>query len=136
MRYPAAMDNLHPAAVLFAKDHQVLARFYREVAGLRDAGGDADHVKLAGGAFELIVHQIPERYAKHIDIATPPVVREMTAIKLCFPCDDLARARETAVRLGGNLYGKEREWRSDSATVCDGYDPEGNVFQLFQPLGS
>ena len=122
------------AAVLFAREHQVVARFYREVAGLRDTGGDADHVRLASSAFELVVHQIPERYAKHIVIATPPVVREMTAIKLCFPCADLSRARETAARLGGNLYGTEREWRSDSAIVCDGYDPEGNVFQLFQPL--
>jgi predicted enzyme related to lactoylglutathione lyase len=125
------------AAVLFARDHQVLARFYREVAGLRDAGGDGDgdHVTLASDSFELFVQQIPERYAKNIAIATPPVIREMTAIKLCFPCADLSRARETAARLGGNLYGTEREWRSDSAIVCDGYDPEGNVFQLLQPLG-
>jgi predicted enzyme related to lactoylglutathione lyase len=122
------------AAVLFAKDHRILARFYLEVAGLRDAGGGADHVKLVTDSFELVVHQIPERYAKNISISTPPVVREMTAIKLCFPCADLARARETAARLGGSLYGTEREWRSDSATVCDGYDPEGNVFQLLQPL--
>jgi predicted enzyme related to lactoylglutathione lyase len=128
------MSTPHYAAVLFAKDHRVLASFYREVAGLRDAGGDADHVKLASDAFELVVHRIPERYAKHIVIATPPVVREMTAIKLCFPCPDLAHAREIAARLGGSLYGTEREWRSDSAIVCDGYDPEGNVFQLFQPI--
>jgi predicted enzyme related to lactoylglutathione lyase len=128
------MDNPHAAAVLFAKDHLALARFYREVAGLKDAGGGADHVKLASGAFDLWVHQIPDRYAKNIAIATPPVVREMTAIKLCFPCADLSRARETAARLGGKLYGPDREWRSDSTIVCDGYDPEGNVFQLFQPV--
>jgi hypothetical protein len=65
------MTNPHAAAVLFTKDHQALARFYREVAGLQDAGGAADHVKLASGAF-----------------------------------------------------------------VCDGYDPEGNVFQLLEPLRS
>lgn len=124
------------AAVLFARDHVVLAHFYREVAGLRDAGGGADHVKLVSGEFELVVHQIPDRYAKNIAIATPPVVREMTAIKLCFPCADLSRAREAAARLGGKLYDTAREWRSDSAIVCDGYDPEGNVFQLFQPLRS
>ena len=128
------MSTQECAAVLFAREHQVLARFYREVAELRDVGGGADHVKLAGGAFELVVHQIPERYAKAIVIATPPVVREMTAIKLCFPCADLSRARETAARLGGKLYDAEREWRSDSTIACDGYDPEGNVFQLFQPL--
>jgi hypothetical protein len=80
------------------------------------------------------VHQIPERHAKHIAITTPPVVREIAAIKLCFPCADLSRARETATRLGGSLYGTDREWRSDAAIVCDGYDSEGNVFQLFQPL--
>jgi hypothetical protein len=26
----------------------------------------------------------------------------------------------------------EREWRFEDAKVCDGHDPEGNVFQLRQ----
>jgi hypothetical protein len=123
------------AAVLFAKDHRLLASFYRDVAGLRDVGGGgADHVKLVSGEFTLWVHQIPDRYARNIAISNPPVVREMTAIKLCFPCADLSHAREAAARLGGKLYDSNREWRSDTAVVCDGYDPEGNVFQLLQPL--
>lgn len=120
-------------AVIFARDCLALAEFYRNVAVMRELSRAEDHVVLLCGAFRLIVHQIPERYAKDIAVRVPPVVRERTSIKLCFPVADLARARETAARLGGALYGPEREWRDESSILCDGYDPEGNVFQLCQP---
>jgi hypothetical protein len=44
----------------------------------------------------------------------------------------IAHAREAAVKFEGALNGAGREWPFDGATVCDGYDPEGNVFQLRQ----
>jgi predicted enzyme related to lactoylglutathione lyase len=78
------------------------------------------------------VHQIPERYAKNITIEKPPVVREATAIKLAFRVKDIAKARETAAQLGGLIYSSDREWQHDGSTICDGYDSDGNVFQLWQ----
>jgi predicted enzyme related to lactoylglutathione lyase len=54
-------------------------------------------------------------------------------VKLSFRVDSIARAREAAAGLGGAVYGPDREWVDEAATVCDGYDPDGNVFQLFQP---
>jgi len=47
----------------------------------------------------------------------------------------IAASRETAAKLGGELNPPEREWEFDQAKVCDGHDPEGNVFQLRQFTG-
>ena len=32
--------------------------------------------------------------------------------------------------LGGELNANEKEWEFDKHRVCDGYDPEGNIFQI------
>jgi len=32
------------------------------------------------------------------------------------------------------VYETEREWQFKDARACDGIDPEGNIFQLRQPL--
>jgi predicted enzyme related to lactoylglutathione lyase len=114
-------------AVLYAKNPKILAEFYERVTGMPIRRTAADHIVLESGSFQLVVLQIPEHIAKSITIESPPVQREQTAIKLVFFVDDLAHAREAA---GGALNGPEREWKFDGATVCDGYDPEGNNFQL------
>jgi predicted enzyme related to lactoylglutathione lyase len=126
-------SNPDAAAVLFTIDLARIAQFYETVAGLRVAGAEDDHVVLENGSFRLIIHQIPAQYAKHIRIDDPPAVREAGAIKLSFPVVSIADAREAAARLGGSVYPAGRESSYDSATVCDGWDPDGNVFQLSQP---
>ena len=128
------MSHQHTGAVLFTINLRQLARFYEQVAGLRVRRAEDDHIVLENESFRLIVHQIPERYAKNIVITVPPQVREIGSIKLSFPVDSIAIARDVASRLGGCVYGSDREWTYESATVCDGWDSDGNVFQLFQPL--
>jgi hypothetical protein len=64
--------------------------------------------------------------------AAPPEPREDTALKLVFGVENIARARRRAAELGGAVKAAEREWDFEGAKVCDGYDPEGNVFQLRQ----
>jgi hypothetical protein len=93
-------------------------------------------VLLACGAFHLIVHRIPADTARSIIIDTPPAVRQQTPMKLGFPVKSLATARASAAKLGGALFGPDREWRYRDRMVCDGYDPEGNVFQLSQLLSA
>jgi hypothetical protein len=110
-----------------------MARFYETVAGLHVASAEDDHIALENGSFRLIVHQIPDQYAEHIRIDDPPSVREGSAIKLSFPVLSIVDSREAAARLGGRVYPASREWSYESTTVCDGWDPDGNVFQLFQP---
>jgi len=81
---------------------------------------------------QLVIVRIPPAIADTIRTARPPVPREDTPIKLVFAVDDIARARARASDLGGAVKPAEREWQFDGATVCDGHDPEGNVFQLRQ----
>ncbi len=108
------------------------------MASLRVCRTEADYIMLESWPFQLVVLQIPERIAKTITIQSPPVRRENGAIKLVFLVERLAQAREVAVQCGGALNGAGPEWSFDGATVCDGYDPEGNVYQLRQaaPNGS
>jgi predicted enzyme related to lactoylglutathione lyase len=125
------MFNHDAAAVLFTVNLDSLARFYEGVAKMKVLQTAKDHIRLESGSFRLTIHQIPGRYAKGITITTPPAVRENAALKLAFAVTDIATARESAIQLGGMVYSKDREWAIEGSTVCDGYDPDGNVFQLF-----
>jgi predicted enzyme related to lactoylglutathione lyase len=109
-----------------------LAHFYEQVVGMHTVNTASDHVVLEIGSFHLTVHQIPEHYAKNIVITSPPAVRENGATKLSFRVDSIPRSRQAAAESGGLVFGPEREWRNNETTICDGYDPDGNVFQLFQ----
>lgn len=125
-------DKYQTGAVLFTVRMNPLAHFYEQVVGMHVVKTASDHVVLVIGEFRLTVHQIPEQYAKGVVISSPPAVRESGATKLSFRVDSISQSRQTAAELGGRLYGPEREWTDDGARVCDGYDPDGNVFQLFQ----
>lgn len=119
------------AAVLFTIDVARLATFYEHVIGMERRVVHDDHVVLEQGVFRLTVHGIPARYAKGITIATPPAVRESSALKLSFKVDSISAARGVAPRLGGCIYQPDRESHVGKKSLCDGWDPDGNVFQVF-----
>jgi catechol 2,3-dioxygenase-like lactoylglutathione lyase family enzyme len=119
-----------PSAVIFAKHVDALARFYRETAEMAEVHRDVDHVVLDGEGFQLVIHGIPKKIAARIEIASPPVVREETPIKICLPVSSIEGARAKAADLGGRVGSKNREWVARGFRACDGYDPEGNVFQV------
>jgi predicted enzyme related to lactoylglutathione lyase len=126
------MNKHRAGAVIYAKNPKRVAAFYEQVASLRVGRTEADYIMLESGPFQWVVLPIPERIAKTITIQSPPVRRESGAIKLVFWVESLAQAREAAAKGGGALNSAEREWSFDGATVCDGHDPEGNVYQLRQ----
>ena len=126
------MNTHQGGVVIYAKDTKRVATFYEHVASMRVCRTAEDHVVLESGPFQLVVVRIPERIAKTITIESPPARRENGVIKPLFYVENIAHAREVAVKYGGALNGAGREWRFDGATVCDGCDPEGNVYQLRQ----
>ncbi len=126
------MSNEHTAAVLFTINLKSIAQFYEQVVGMHVRKAGDDHIVLEKNTFRLVVHQIPEQYARSIVISMPPKVREASAIKLCFAVASLARSRDVAASLSGCVYAPDREWQYEGTTVCDGWDPDGNPFQLFQ----
>ncbi|MBL8958342.1 MAG: hypothetical protein JNJ98_00700 [Gemmatimonadetes bacterium] len=122
-------------AVLYAKELRVLREFYQAVLSLAFAEEGRGFVLLSGRGYELSVVQIPEAYAAEIQIASPPVAREDTPIKLSFPVPDIAGTRPEIARLGGTLQPDASAWEWRGCRHLDGTDPEGNVFQLREPCG-
>lgn len=121
---------IHPGAVLYAKDLDRVCAFYAAVTDLSVVAVEPDHVVLEGGGFQLVVVAIPARIAAQIEIATPPLRREDTPIKLVFVVHSIAAARSVAPVHGGELNPPDAEWDLHGGRVCDGHDPEGNVIQL------
>ncbi len=121
-------------AVLYAKDLDRLVRFCASVAGIEPLTIEKGFATLGSGSRQFVIVRIPKHIAETIDIATPPRPREHTPLKLVFSVADIADARARAAELGGALNAMEREWEFDGAKVCDGHDPEGNIFQLRQNI--
>jgi predicted enzyme related to lactoylglutathione lyase len=119
-------------AVLYARDLDRLVEFYASVAGIEPQTVEKGFATLGAGPTQFVIVRIPKRIADTIEIATPPEPREDTPLKLVFSVEDIARARERAAELGGAVNAMEREWEFEGARVCDGHDPEGNIFQLRQ----
>ena len=121
-------------AVVFAKDIQRVAAFYEHLCSLAVVHAERDHIVMETGVIQLVIHAIPARIAKTIQIAEPPVLREQTPIKLFFAVANLAQARVLAAQWGGQIAPESKEWQARGFKACDGYDPEGNVVQFRQAL--
>lgn len=116
--------------VLYAKDLASLSQFYATLLAWPVVERDIDFVLLQSAQVQLAIVAMPAAIAAQVVIATPPVRREDTPIKPCFAVPDLQAARECARQMGGAVYEPVREWVFQGYRVCDGYDPEGNIFQL------
>lgn len=128
---------IRPGVVIYTLDVARLSRFYAEVAELTITGRSERFALVESDLLELAVVAIPDELAVGIRLDDPPVRREDAAIKPAFPVSSLAAARAAAGRLGGVVDDEGSEWTFRGARVCDGHDPEGNVFQLrvADPLG-
>lgn len=127
-------SNPKPSAVVFAKDIDTLTAFYREVLSMSIAVADQRHVVLDAERFQLVIHGIPPAIAMGIAISNPPQIREDIPIKLCLPVASIATARARARAFGGMVWPADQEWQAGNFRACDGYDPEGNVFQVREGL--
>ncbi|MCY4747475.1 hypothetical protein NYO99_21075 [Pelomonas sp. UHG3] len=120
------------AAVLYAKDLSLVSAFYSAVAGLAITESEPGHVAMQAHGFQLIVVAVPPHIAASIQVQAPPIRRDDTPIKLVFFVRSIEAASAQAAQLGGQMNPIEQSWQFHGATVLDGHDPEGNVFQLRQ----
>ncbi len=119
-----------PGAVIFAKDVERLSDFYANVLSLSKIRSEQTKVVLESEHFLLVIHGIPEKIVESIQISCPPTVRDSMPIKLFLPVSSIFEARQIAGSLGGLIESDDSEWRAVGFRACDGFDPEGNVFQV------
>ena len=113
---------------VYAKDAERVAGFYEAVAGMSRLQSSADLIVLGSADIQLLVHAIPDPIARDIEVTSPPMRREDTALKFFLSVPSLDVARADAARLGGEVF--DENWRGPGFVVCNAMDPEGNVFQL------
>lgn len=142
-----AHANRALVVVLYAKDAERVARFYEAALGLSRGRSSEEEEEEDGGAIvlgrgptEIVVIAVPEAIAASIDVASPPELRAETPIKLSFLVDADAITSDAVLRAaieaaGGGLKPATAAWSWRGAIHLDGWDPEGNVFQLRAPLG-
>lgn len=113
-------------AMLFVKDLGLVAAFYEKTLGLKPVEESRlpNWVEFETGAIRFALHAIPSEAADQIEIASPPVPRETSPVKLSFEVDDVAAECGRLKSLGVAIL--ERPWEA-----YDGVDPEGNVFGIY-----
>jgi predicted enzyme related to lactoylglutathione lyase len=119
------------ALVIFAVNVKTLASFYEAVLGLSPApqpGDTKKDVRLGGKGLELLIHSIPPRISKTIVIKSPPVPRDIAAMKPVFDVKSLSKAEEQVTLRGGVVT--KVTFTLNGLTRRDVVDPEGNVIQL------
>jgi predicted enzyme related to lactoylglutathione lyase len=127
-----ASETVQQGVVVFVKRVKPLAAFYRSLLGLETIEASASHEVLRGRGIEVVVHGVPRAVAAEITITSPPEVRAETPFKPTFVVPDLDAAWAAATAAGGFLKPADQAWHFRGATVLDGWDPEGNIFQLKQ----
>ena len=119
-----------PSVVLFCSDVAKVTEFYESLAAMRRVSGDASHAVLELAGFQLVVHGLRGEPGVRADRAGQVPIRQDSYVKVCLPVASLAAARARAATLGGQVYPADKEWQARGFRACDGYDPEGNVFQV------
>jgi predicted enzyme related to lactoylglutathione lyase len=123
-------DKQKAGAVIYAVNITRMGEFYSNVTGLHLTYTEAENMILESDGMQLVIVKIPQEIAVTIEIQSPPIRREDTPIKLVFPVPSIHNARSMAAKYGGELNSVEKEWGFQGCRVCDGLDPEGNVFQV------
>lgn len=120
--------------VLFVNDVLRVSVFYRDLIQMNVTTEAPTHTELTLPGFDLVIHKIPIDLPVEYDASGRAITREDSYTKICLPVVNIATARIVAQSLGGYIKGPEFEWLHRGYRVCDGQDPEGNVFQARETL--
>ena len=119
------------ALVVFSVDVGRLARFYEAVLEARPRLEPSGDIRLVGERDEVLIHAVPDRIARTIEISSPPRPRDGSPIKPVFDVDSLASALDAVHTTGGVVT--DRAFSFGGLTRHDVLDPDGNVVQLRAP---
>ena len=112
--------------VIYAQDLKKLALFYAEALEFNQQDFDDQYIRLTNGDAEIVILQVAEDYK-----TTQTSPRYSSAIKpVLFVHQPLSDIRKSVKSYGGFLKAEDCEWQFNHMNVCDGHDPEGNIFQI------
>jgi catechol 2,3-dioxygenase-like lactoylglutathione lyase family enzyme len=111
--------------ILFVDDIETMAEFYEGVLGLdRLPDGSDDFVCLSAGSGQVCLHSLPAEYRSN---GGDYPKREDTYVKFVFYAADVEKDRDYLIEKGVRM---NEVARYGAIQLCDGADPEGNVFQI------
>jgi catechol-2,3-dioxygenase len=115
--------------ILYVQDVERLAKFYQDIFQFQVAQEiKGEWVVLRAGACELALHRVGKPYR----VADTTSWKVETNAKLVLSVtSDLAEMRAQLIRKGVPM-GDIKAYPGLTGPLCDGTDPEGNVFQLAQ----
>ncbi len=115
--------------ILFVHQIEQQKKFYRDVFQLEVVEEYSTWVLLKTSSCSLGLHQIPEEY-----IGDDPNFQVDNNVKLVFDVADvpLQQFHDQLMQQGVRLQ-PITSFENYPFDLCDGKDPEGNVFQLRQP---
>jgi len=123
------MDAAPTRIILYVQDVDRLARFYRDAFGLQVVEEiKGEWVVLRAGACELALHRVGKPYR----VADASSWKAESNAKLVLSVDrGLTKLRAELVAKGIPMR-EIKSYPGLTGPLCDGEDPEGNVFQLAQ----
>ena len=130
MTLAKSINSIRTGAVLYASDYQHIAKFYVDVAGFRVCHSDCFFIHLETRTFQLVVLEADRNTIQQMTQSRSVNKRVSSPIKLVFFVDNISDVRGRVADLGGKLCKLESDSSFGHYKVCDGQDPEGNVFQL------
>jgi hypothetical protein len=122
--YSLEMSSL----VVFSINVRRLAIFYGILLDAEPRDEPSGDIRLMNERDEVLIHSIPKKIAKDIEITSPPAPRDNSALKPVFDVVSLESALSSVEAMGGVVTG--RGFSLDGLSRRDVLDPDGNVIQL------
>ena len=114
--------------VIFSSNVPRLAAFYEAILGATPTIESSGDIRLFSQQDEVLIHSIPAKTARTIQVSVPPVPRDEAAMKPGFDVAALEMTLER-VRTNGGVVTK-RNFIHNGVARHDVLDPEGNVITL------
>jgi catechol-2,3-dioxygenase len=124
----AQEGNQLTSIVLWVEDLAIAKNFYQKLLSAEILDDSATFVRVASKQNEVLLHLVPEQYREGISV--PPRLREDAVIKPIFVLPSVSDARSAVALLSGQVNSADTEQVYAQSRYCDGFDPEGNVFQV------
>ncbi len=117
--------------VLYVNDLTTMKDFYMKSFNFQIREFDNKYVVLENKQIELVLLKTAISSKIESNNKSDFEIRESTPLKPVFIINEPIEKIRTKVKSsGGGFKGSETEWEFNGYVVCDGWDVEGNIFQV------